>query len=148
MPSEPAPQPQPKESAPGVRLRVTIPADAEEIPPIVEAVVDIARELQWSDEKQLQLAMCVQEALANAVVHGCKRDRSKSVECWAAAEPDRGILVVVSDPGPGFDLASLPSPKSGDNLYADHGRGIYLIRSLMDEIEFERNGAEIRMRKF
>ena len=53
---------------------------------------------------------------------------------------------VVRDPGPGFDPASIPSPIMGENIYATHGRGIFLINQLVDEVQFERNGAEIHMR--
>jgi serine/threonine-protein kinase RsbW len=53
---------------------------------------------------------------------------------------------VVSDPGAGFDPKSLPDPTVGKQLYKTHGRGIYLINHLMDEVRFKRRGAEIHMR--
>ena len=49
--------------------------------------------------------------------------------------------------GAGFDPTSIPSPVRGRNLYRHHGRGIYLINQLMDEVSFERGGTEIRMLK-
>jgi serine/threonine-protein kinase RsbW len=57
------------------------------------------------------------------------------------------MLVIVRDPGPGFDLKDIPSPISGQNLYATGGRGIYLINQLMDEVHYEKGGTEIWMRK-
>jgi serine/threonine-protein kinase RsbW len=54
---------------------------------------------------------------------------------------------MVRDPGTGFDPEKIPSPLVGDNLYASHGRGIYLINQLMDEVQFKRGGTEIWMRK-
>jgi serine/threonine-protein kinase RsbW len=54
----------------------------------------------------------------------------------------------VTDPGPGFSPDLLSDPKRQENLYADHGRGVYLIRQLMDEVSFERRGNEIRMWKY
>ena len=51
------------------------------------------------------------------------------------------------DPGPGFDPRLIPSPVRGQNLFRHHGRGIYLINQLMDEVSFERGGTEIRMLK-
>lgn len=57
------------------------------------------------------------------------------------------MLIVVRDPGPGFDPTNLPSPVMGKNLYAHGGRGIYLINELMDEVSIARGGTEIRMIK-
>jgi serine/threonine-protein kinase RsbW len=59
-----------------------------------------------------------------------------------------GILIVVRDPGPGFDPALVPSPICGDNVHSEHGRGVFLIRRLMDEVRYERGGTEIQMRKY
>jgi serine/threonine-protein kinase RsbW len=56
------------------------------------------------------------------------------------------MLIVVRDPGPGFDPASIPSPVTGQNLFSTGGRGIFLINQLMDEVRFEKGGTEIRMR--
>jgi anti-sigma regulatory factor (Ser/Thr protein kinase) len=56
-------------------------------------------------------------------------------------------MIVVRDPGEGFVPSAVPNPLDAENLHSTHGRGIYLINQLMDEVSFERNGAEIRMRK-
>jgi serine/threonine-protein kinase RsbW len=61
-------------------------------------------------------------------------------------EDDHSVLIVVSDPGPGFDPGLLPDPTEGEHLHKSHGRGVYLIRRLMDEVHFKRGGAEIHMR--
>ncbi len=55
--------------------------------------------------------------------------------------------MVVKDEGEGFDPASIPSPTAGENIHSGHGRGIYLINLLMDEVGFQRGGTEIYMRK-
>jgi len=57
------------------------------------------------------------------------------------------MLIVVRDPGPGFDPKNLPSPIDGREIFSTHGRGIYLINQLMDEVRLLRGGAEIHMRK-
>jgi serine/threonine-protein kinase RsbW len=64
-----------------------------------------------------------------------------------ACDESKGMLIVVRDPGPGFDPAAIPSPTVGQNIYRHHGRGIYLINQLMDEVSFDKGGTEIRMRK-
>jgi len=57
------------------------------------------------------------------------------------------MLLVVRDPGRGFDPKELPSPVRGENVFSTHGRGIYLINQLMDEVRFEKGGTEIHMIK-
>jgi len=58
------------------------------------------------------------------------------------------MLIVVRDPGTGFEPKEVPDPLAGKNVYSHHGRGIFLINQLMDEVRFERNGTEIHMRKY
>jgi serine/threonine-protein kinase RsbW len=64
-----------------------------------------------------------------------------------ACDEAHGMLIVVRDPGKGFDPATLPSPVNGERVFSDHGRGIYLINQLMDEVKFLKNGTEIHMIK-
>ena len=99
------------------------------------------------DGKEEAIELALQEALANAVVHGAKEDPSKIVECLVACDEQRGILIIVRDPGPGFDPQAIPSCTMGENLYSNHGRGIFLINQLMDEVKFHKNGTEIHMVK-
>ena len=57
------------------------------------------------------------------------------------------MLIMVRDPGPGFDPSCIPNPCAGENVYSNHGRGIFLINQLMDEVRFHKNGTEIHMIK-
>lgn len=107
----------------------------------------MTRATKCSAGKEFEIEMALWEALTNAVIHGCENDASKVVECQVSCSESGEVSVVVRDPGPGFDPASIPSPVAGENLYANHGRGIYLIARLMDEVWFERGGREIHMRK-
>ena len=87
------------------------------------------------------------ELAANAVVHGAKEDPTKIVECLVACDDRCGVLIIVRDPGQGFDPQAIPSCTMGENLYSNHGRGIFLINQLMDEVKFHKNGTEIHMVK-
>ncbi len=131
-----------------VRLDVTLAADVRAISTVVEAVLKIVREMQCAHGKEFEVETALREALANAITHGCKGDPRKRVECCAACDEAHGLLIVVRDPGAGFDPASLPSPTIGQNVYSEHGRGIYLINLLMDDVRYERGGTEIHMRKY
>lgn len=130
-----------------VQLDITISAHPDSISPVVEAVLALARQMKCAVGKEFEIETAVRESLANAIRHGCGEDSSKRVECCVACDESRGMLIVVRDPGPGFDPASISSPIVGENIYSTHGRGIYLINQLMDEVRFERGGREIHMRK-
>src|SRR5258708_38549790 len=129
------------------KLDVTIPADPNAISGVVDGVMQIAREMKCAEGNEYQVELALREALANAIVHGCNNDPTKKVECCVACTEASDVVIVVRDPGEGFSPSALPSPLAAENLHSEHGRGIYLINQLMDEVSFERNGAEIRMRK-
>ncbi len=131
-----------------LRLHVVIAADVEAVSLFTDQVMDLVREIRCAEGKEHHLEISLREALANAVLHGCKADPEKEVECCVVCDEERGLLVVVRDPGSGFDPYNLPNPLIGQNLYSTHGRGIFLINQLMDEVRYERNGTEIHMRKF
>lgn len=130
-----------------LQLKVTLTADKNAVDPLVRSVMDIVRQMQCAEGKEDAIELALAEALANAVVHGCESDPSKIIECDVACDQTHGMLIVVRDPGKGFDPASLPSPVSGQQVFSDHGRGIYLINQLMDEVRFLKNGTEIHMIK-
>jgi serine/threonine-protein kinase RsbW len=130
-----------------VREEFSLPADVRHIEPIVTRVIAIVREMGCADGEEASIELALFEALANAIRHGCKEDPTKTVQCCIACDEERGMLIIVRDPGPGFDPEAVPSPLFGQNLFAHHGRGIYLINQLMDEVSFQRGGTEIHMRK-
>jgi serine/threonine-protein kinase RsbW len=117
------------------RLRVLIAGRLEAISPAVERMMAEVRAMECSRGKEFEIETALREAIANAVRHGCGSDATKE------------MLIVVRDPGPGFDPGAIPSPTVGQNVFRAHGRGIYLINQLMDEVSFDRGGTEIRMLK-
>jgi serine/threonine-protein kinase RsbW len=129
------------------RLRFEVGGSFEAISPTVDRVMGEVRAMDCSRGKEFEIETALREALANAIRHGCGNDPSKRVEVCVACDESKGMLIVVRDPGPGFDPGAIPSPTLGHNLYRHHGRGIYLINQLMDEVSFDRNGTEIRMVK-
>ena len=130
-----------------VRLDVTIPGDAGAISPIVDQVIEMVKSMECAAGKEFEIETGLREALANAIRYGCRHDPTHMVQCAVACDHNRGVLIVVRDPGPGFDPSDIVSPLVGENVFSDHGRGIYLINQLMDEVTFARGGTEIRMRK-
>lgn len=130
-----------------VKLDLTLPGTVEAIQPAVDQIMGVVGTQQCAIGKEFEVEVALLEALANAVKYGCQDDPAKSVEVCVACEEGRGMLIVVRDPGTGFDPAEIPSPVTGENLFFDHGRGIFLINELMDEVEYRGGGTEIWMRK-
>jgi serine/threonine-protein kinase RsbW len=128
-------------------LRLTLAADRNAVDPVVQEVMAAVREMKCMDGKEDAVALSLQEALANAVIHGAKEDPTKTVECLVSSDEERGVLIVVRDPGTGFTPEATPSCTVGENVFSSHGRGIFLINQLMDKVEFRKNGTEIRMVK-
>lgn len=130
-----------------LKLDVVLQGETSAIDPVVQAIMRLVAEMNCAVGKEFEIETSLREALANAIKHGCQEDPSCAVECSVLCDESRGMLIVVRDPGPGFDPSAIPSPILGQNVFSDHGRGIYLINQLMDEVRFEKGGTEIRMRK-
>ena len=130
-----------------VRLDTELPGDAAAITPVVDRVLELVRETGCAQGKEFEIETALREALANAVRYGCEHNPEKTVQLSVACDPERGMLIVVRDPGLGFDPAQVPTPVVGEQLFSHHGRGIFLISQLMDHVEFGHGGTEIRMRK-
>ncbi len=131
-----------------MRFELTIAADVKAISPVVESLMKLVREMDCAAGKEDHIELALREALANAIIHGCRNNPKKMVQCCVACDESGGMLIIVRDPGRGFDPASLPCPTIGQNVYSEHGRGIYLINQLMDQVRYERGGTEIHMRKY
>jgi len=130
-----------------LRLDRTIPGRLDAIQPLVDEIMAAISDRECAEGREAHVEVALLEALSNAVRHGCGEDSERLVEVCVACEPERGVLIVVRDPGEGFDPESIPSPVQGERLLASGGRGVFLINQLMDEVAFERGGAEIWMRK-
>src|SRR5208283_5286186 len=83
-------------------LRVTLAADRNAVDPVVQEVMAVVRQMKNVDGKEDAIELSLTEALANAVIHGAKEDPTKTVECLVSNDEERGVLIVVRDPGPGF----------------------------------------------
>ncbi len=130
-----------------LKLTVALSGDRDVVDPVVRSVMNVVREMKCAEGREDDIELALTEALANAVLHGAKSDPSKVIECDVACDEQRGMLIVVRDPGRGFDPAKIANPCHGENIYSSHGRGIYLINQLMDEVQFHKNGTEIHMLK-
>jgi serine/threonine-protein kinase RsbW len=129
-------------------LDLQMRADAAAISATTDSISQALIQLDVPEEKQLEIALAVQEALANAVVHGCNSDATKEVGCCLEKDLNGAIVITISDPGPGFRVANAANPLEAERLFKGSGRGVYLIRQLMDEVHFHDGGKRIRMWKY
>ena len=128
-------------------LNMVIPADPDAIPRVSEGVQQLLKTKGWPEEELAKVELALQESLANAVRHGCKGDPTKQVQCVLTCDANGEIVIVVRDPGPGFDPSVVPHPLEGENIFKASGRGVFLINQLMDEVAFRDGGREVLMRK-
>ncbi len=91
--------------------------------------------------------LALEEAFINAVRHGNKMDSAKGVKIDYLVESDK-VTVSLTDEGRGFDPGAIPDPRYGENLYKPEGRGLFLMRSYMDEVEFNEEGNSVCMVKY
>jgi anti-sigma regulatory factor (Ser/Thr protein kinase) len=131
------------------KFSITIPADLNRINPVVDGVMEVARQMQSAQGRELEIDLAVREALANAIIHGCKSDPTKNIECSVACDQGGEILLVIRDPGGNLNRSAVADPTKNENIYATHGRGLYLIDELMDDVEYVVDKAvatEVRMK--
>jgi serine/threonine-protein kinase RsbW len=133
------------------RFTKVIPSDPTLVDDAVREITAVLDGIACWDDFDTDVEMIglvVQEALANAIVHGNHCDPEKTVRISVAVNENSDLLVSVKDSGSGFDPNGLPNPIAAENLLAPHGRGIFLIRQLMDEVEFKfDHGMEVCMRR-
>lgn len=122
-----------------------LPNDLRAIERSVDYLTDKGREVGFNDDRlRLNFRVCLTEALANAMLYGNCRDPRKRVHVKAHLTPDE-ISVQVTDEGRGFDPDAVVDPTLPSNRVRPGGRGIFLIRQLMDRVEFNDRGNSITM---
>lgn len=124
-----------------------IPSEISKITPLVERLMRLIEGSHCITGEESAVELALREALSNAVVHGNGLDAHKLVHVRCRCKVGRGISVIVSDQGQGFDPGTVPNSVTVENLEADHGRGIHLMKLAMDEVSFEQRGTEVHMSK-
>ncbi|HJR57828.1 MAG TPA: ATP-binding protein [Vicinamibacterales bacterium] len=126
---------------------MTIPANPAAIPAVTEGVTGMLTQKHWPEEQIMAIELALQEAVANAIRHGCHGDATKELQCTVNITAEGEVIITVRDPGPGFDPATVPDPLAPDNVLKPSGRGIFLINGLMDDVQFADGGRALQMKK-
>ncbi len=130
-----------------LRFHTTLPSTRPAINRAVRKVLQVADELGGFAQSKADLEIALREALANAIIHGNRNHRKKRVLLRCYGEPEVGVLIVVRDEGSGFDPRDVPDPRSAERIFLHHGRGIFLMRELMDRVEHRDGGREVLLFK-
>jgi serine/threonine-protein kinase RsbW len=115
-----------------------------------ELALSVAQRAGFGDEDLMKIGMAVRESMVNAVVHGNRYNERKKVRFSVAKSPER-FTVRIADEGEGFNFDGLPDPLAPENIMRTSGRGIFLIRSFMDEFRIRRlepGGTEVTLVKY
>jgi serine/threonine-protein kinase RsbW len=140
-------QPRNDHSVPFIQLRQSFPSRVRAISPFVNQLMRFILKFRRADGSETDIDLALHEALANAVIHGNGGSYYKRIYVTCRCYMDGEVSITVRDEGRGFDSSAVPDPTFRGHLLLTHGRGIYLMKVLMDEVCFEQRGAAVVIRK-
>lgn len=126
-----------------------IPSTVTALDAVVDKTMQVVEAACCAPEKLDPVELALREALANAILHGNREDPRKQVlvACYCEAGSEGGLLLWVRDQGAGFDPTAVPDPTTAAAIYAGHGRGIFLMRQVMDQVRYRDGGREVELRQ-
>jgi serine/threonine-protein kinase RsbW len=130
--------------------QIVIPSSLDYLPKVDEYVERKLRKMGVDKDKLADIAISVTEAVTNAVMHGNKNDLKKKVAINLKADSSC-VEIAVEDQGNGFDPEAVQSPTKEENILKPVGRGIFILKSLMDKVDFitaPQKGTIVKMTKF
>ena len=130
-----------------LELELWMPSETEAISPTIEQLMRLIEPWRCITGDEFAVELALREALNNAVIHGNRLEPNKLVEIHCRCERGKGVWLTVRDEGTGFDPSAVPSPLTPGGLAAEHGRGLHLMKLMMDEVSFKCGGSEVHMRK-
>lgn len=125
-------------------MRLRMPSRREAVAPTVDHVIDAVTSTRLSPEQRDNLAVALSEALANAAVHGNRLQPDKRVRIAVCVKPD-AAEIQVSDSGTGFDHSAVDDPTQPERVLVPGGRGVFLMRQLVDELKYNEAGNRVRL---
>jgi len=138
--------PKPRFGAP-LEVHTWLRSEINLISPFVDWLMSLITQSHCVDGKEEFVELALREAVSNAILHGNRMHTRKLVHVRCCCEGTKGVFIVVRDQGHGFDPNTVPNPLAVENLLAETGRGIHLMKLAVDEVSFERGGTEVHIRK-
>jgi len=127
------------------RIEAVIPSQLQYVDPIVSHLADHLARFGYADSDS-NVRVALHEAITNAIRHGNQLDANKKVTIEVELD-QRQAVFTITDEGPGFDPSDVCDPTEGENLFRDCGRGLLLIRHLMNEVSYNQRGNQVIMIK-
>ena len=124
--------------------RIEFPSKAENIHLVEKMIDEVCAKHNVHESHYGNILIALTEAVNNAIHHGNRLDPAKQVVVGYKINGDKGTFVV-RDQGPGFDFEHLPDPTNPENIEKPHGRGVFLMRALADEVSFDDSCAGVAM---
>jgi serine/threonine-protein kinase RsbW len=115
---------------------IVLESSRSEVSRIEGLLGEINSDFKLEMERFINFQIAASEALVNAIVHGNKEDKNKKVYV-DISQGDKELQIKIKDEGSGFDVNKVPDPTNEENILKENGRGIYIIRSLVDEFKCE-----------
>jgi serine/threonine-protein kinase RsbW len=131
-------------------VRLVVPSRIEFLSVINSVAEEMTRQMGFDDDARNAITISVVEAGTNAIQHGNREDSAKPTEVLFRSE-NGALVILIRDQGKGFDLEKLGDPLAQENMFAENGRGVYILRSFMDEVDFKfraGSGTECRLVKY
>jgi len=129
----------------GIIEHIELSSEIESISKIENFIEEMCEQCQFGEDHYGNILIALTEAVNNAITHGNKLDPNKKVNLNMATTT-KDVEFVVKDEGLGFDFNSVPDPTLPENLEKLRGRGIFLMRTLADNVDFEDNGRTIKLK--
>lgn len=127
----------------GENLRIS--SDTQNITLVERVIDDVCEAYKVNEDRYGNILIAVTEAVNNAIQHGNNNDPAKSVTIAYSVDPG-AITFYVSDEGNGFDHTKLPDPTAPENIEKVNGRGIFLMKNLSDNLQFDQNGKQVQLK--
>ena len=126
---------------------LAVPAQPGAGDKLIDQVLEQMVSLDWPEKDMFNVQLAFEEAMTNAIMHGCRSDPQKKVylQCGIG---ENEVRISIRDEGGGFDPGTLPDPRHPDNILTPSGRGILLIRHFMSQVEFLPTGNGLTMVKY
>lgn len=124
--------------------KITIHSDISNISLVEKLIDELSQQYSFHSDVYGKLLLAVVESVNNAIVHGNKMVSEKKVTISYEVESNR-ISFTIRDEGEGFDHTLLPDPTTPENIERTHGRGVFLMKHLADELAFSDKGNEVKL---
>lgn len=127
----------------GMKTSLNLVSTSESLTVVEKKIDEVTKEANVNEDLYGNVLVAVTEGVNNAIHHGNKSNPEKNVDINIEINTDNQLVFIIKDQGEGFDPDALPDPTDPANIQKPHGRGVFLMQQLSDEIEYEDEGRTV-----